>query len=205
MADHHDPHPDAFDGRWWEQHYQQGEMAPESEPTPYVKAAVADRAAGTALDAGCGTGADARWLAEQGWQVAAVDISATAIEQARRRETGPGSVDWLVADIGTFAPGRSFDLVISQYVHPHGPFSAFVHHVAELVAPAGTLLIVGHEHSDEHSSTHAPRDASIATAGVTEVLDPATWRVEVAEVRNRTLGHGGKSLIDTVVRARRRP
>ena len=39
---------------------------------------------GTALDAGCGTGADAVWLARQGWAVTAIDISPTAVGQAER-------------------------------------------------------------------------------------------------------------------------
>lgn len=36
---------------------------------------------GDALDLGCGTGGDALWLAGQGWQVTAVDISAVAVER----------------------------------------------------------------------------------------------------------------------------
>ena len=49
---------------------------------------------GTALDAGCGAGAEAIWLAAAGWQVTAADISsqslARAAERARRRPTSIG-------------------------------------------------------------------------------------------------------------------
>ncbi|MDI1451118.1 class I SAM-dependent methyltransferase [Polyangium sp. 6x1] len=42
--------------------------------------------AGTALDVGCGLGADAIWLAHQGWRVTAVDISHVALDRARAAE-----------------------------------------------------------------------------------------------------------------------
>jgi SAM-dependent methyltransferase len=37
---------------------------------------------GTALEVGCGEGADAIWLAAQGWQVTGVDFSAQALHRA---------------------------------------------------------------------------------------------------------------------------
>ena len=48
---------------------------------------------GAALDLGCGAGGDTIWLARQGWQVTAVDISTTAVERVRQRarELGLGS------------------------------------------------------------------------------------------------------------------
>ena len=40
---------------------------------------------GTALDAGCGEGAEATWLASRGWDVTAADISAEALARAAAR------------------------------------------------------------------------------------------------------------------------
>lgn len=199
--DHHAA--DAFDAQWWEQHYQQADLAAVADPTPYVVALAAARRPGTVLDAGCGTGTDARWLAGQGWTVTAVDISPSAIEQARRLTDHAGvQVDWLVGDAGKLAVDQEFDVVISQYVHPHGPFGAFVRQLADAVAPTGHLLIVGHEHGDQHSAEHAPRDASIGIEAITEQLDPEQWQVEIADVRTRQVG--AMTLLDTIVRARRR-
>jgi len=54
-------------------------------------------APGTALDLGCGEGADAIWLAERGWQVTAADISQAALDRAAgnrseaARQLGVGS------------------------------------------------------------------------------------------------------------------
>jgi SAM-dependent methyltransferase len=52
--------------------------------------------AGLALDLGCGTGTDATYLAERGWNVTAVDVSSVAIDRARARSA---AVHWHVADL----------------------------------------------------------------------------------------------------------
>ncbi|MFF4733585.1 class I SAM-dependent methyltransferase [Streptomyces mirabilis] len=51
-----------------------------------------------AVDLGCGTGIQARYLAEHGWSVTALDYTPEAITAASRRD--PGSrVVWRVADV----------------------------------------------------------------------------------------------------------
>src|SRR3954454_20642533 len=75
-------------------------------------------APGRALDVGAGEGADALWLAEQGWTVTANDISQRALDrlaaEAARRGLG---VECLRADanaLGGFE-NAAFDLVSAQY------------------------------------------------------------------------------------------
>jgi SAM-dependent methyltransferase len=52
------------------------------------------------LELGCGTGTNAVWLAQQGFDVTACDISPLAIEQARRSADSAGvTVRFLVADV----------------------------------------------------------------------------------------------------------
>jgi SAM-dependent methyltransferase len=52
------------------------------------------------LELGCGTGASAAWLARQGFDVPALDLSGRAIERARWRADQAGvSVRFLVADV----------------------------------------------------------------------------------------------------------
>lgn len=50
------------------------------------------------LDAGCGSGAQCEWLAQQGATVVGVDLSPAMVEEARRRCRGSGQ--FLVADLG---------------------------------------------------------------------------------------------------------
>jgi trans-aconitate methyltransferase len=190
---------DSFSPRWWEDHYQ-GQPVKHGAPSPQLVAEVSELPAGTALDAGCGSGADALWLAERGWRVTAVDVSPTVIGAARER--GP-DVTWIVADLTTWPPPERYDLVTTQYVHPAMPFGDFVARLAGAVAPGGTLLVVGHDHGDEHSAAHAPAEASIGLAPIIGGLSPQRWDVTVAEPRTRHSEH--RTVIrDLVVKARRK-
>ncbi|MDQ3431318.1 MAG: class I SAM-dependent methyltransferase [Actinomycetota bacterium] len=56
-----------------------------------LTAEVADLTPGTALDVGCGEGADAIWLAERGWRVTAIDLSAVALERGAGRAAEVGA------------------------------------------------------------------------------------------------------------------
>ena len=197
-----------FDSEWWEERYRSHGVH-HAEPTPALLAEVADLAPGRALDAGCGEGADAVWLAAQGWRVTAVDISATALRTARSHADAAGAeVDWVHADLGEWAPSVPFDLVTSSYVHPPGSTADLVARLAAAVAPGGTLLVVGHQHSEHPASDpHAPiAESHVAVDDLAAVLDPAQWEVVVAEVRHRATVHDGHpvELADAVLRARRR-
>ena len=206
----HADHP-AFSAHWWEQHNQEQPTGHVS-PGPQLVAEVADLPPGTALDAGCGTGADAIWLASRGWQVTAVDASSTAVGRAQKLTAQQESaiaqrITWLTADLTSWEPSHRYDLVTSQYVHPDLPFDQFVARLAAAVVPGGTLLVVGHDHADTHSAVHAPRTASIGLDAVVGPLPDVQWEVAVAESRTREVHHDSKQLTihDFVVRAHRRP
>ncbi len=200
----------AFGSEWWEQHYQET-GAGRGAPSPHLAAEVTGLPVGTALDAGCGTGADAVWLAQQGWEVTAIDISATAVGQAERfaAELAPevaARIDWVVADLVAWEQPAQYDLVVSQYVHPDVPFTDFVARLADAVTPGGTLFVAGHDHADSHSAEHAPTMASIGPEAVVSVLRRDQWDVLVAETRKRQVRHGAteSSMHDVVVKARRK-
>lgn len=208
---HHD-----FDAQWWEHRYQDASpdtaADPVSQPGAQLAAEVAGMTPGTALDAGCGTGADAVWLARQGWEVTAVDVSPTAVQQARtlaakHEPDVTGRISWLAADLTVWQPPQQYALVVSQYVHPDLPFGDFVARLAGAVAPGGTLLVVGHDPTDSHSAAHAPRTASIGPDAVVSALDPNQWHVSVAETRTRQVTRGSTrpTIADIVVKAHRTP
>ncbi len=63
---------------FWERHYQGVSPKSSGRPSAVLTDFVAQRQPQRALELGCAKGDDAVWLAGQGWQVTAVDVSQTA-------------------------------------------------------------------------------------------------------------------------------
>jgi len=220
-----------FDKDYWEQHWRRGTSGGPAAmegnpPNPYLVRGTRSLTPGTALDAGCGAGAEAVWLATKGWQVTAADISPEALDRASRLATTSGvseQVRWIEADLTAWSPDTQFDLVTTHYAHPAMAQLAFYERISGWVAPGGTLLIVGHldtHHSTHTHDTHAhhvadnghhgqqpPAEASVTVADISAGLDDTVWKIVTAEEHHRTLtGAGGHAvdLRDVVVQATRR-
>lgn len=213
----------SFDKDYWDQRWQGDRTgAPiamaEGPPNPHLVREVDNLEPGTALDAGCGAGAEAIWLASRGWQVTGADIAGQALAHAAERATASDVADrvhWVQADLSLWEPGATYDLVTTHYAHPAMPQLEFYDRVASWVAPGGTLLIVGHLHHN-HDGGHGnrpdgadpPASASVTAADITARLDLIVWEVVTARESHRTLagGHSGGALTlhDVVVRATRR-
>ncbi|MFE6861684.1 class I SAM-dependent methyltransferase [Nocardia sp. NPDC057668] len=221
-----------FDQDFWERHWEQRPSGSTAAlpANPYVGRETAELPPGTALDAGCGGGAEAIWLATRGWQVTAADISARALAGARERAAASGvgeDIRWVEADLSHWEPDSRFELVMTNYAHPDMPQLEFYARIAEWVAPGGSLLIVGHLHGGDSAHSHGhgthghgadgeageasghqpSAEASATAAGITARLDPDDWEVVTAEELARTVrvGEGrAVSLRDVVVRAIRR-
>lgn len=207
----------AFDKDYWEAHWQQAHgPAPDREtvPNPYLVREISRLVPGSALDAGCGEGAEAIWLAAAGWQVIAADISAEVLSRASERATEAGAaperVRWVEADLSVWEPGQQFDLVTTHYAHPALPQLAFYERLSRWVAPGGTLLVVGHRHTSEAPGhgNHPPDEVSVSAASITGGLDATQWDIVTADEPTRILTNSdGRTvqLDDVVVRATRRP
>jgi SAM-dependent methyltransferase len=207
-----------FDAAYWEDRYRSGEGTGRREPSASLVTLAAGLAPGRALDAGCGTGGDALWLAAHGWRATAVDVSGTAVETGRRaaQSAGPAfaeRLEWVTGDLLTWHPGqRTFDLVTSHYVHVPGPPEVLFARLASWVALGGSLLVVGHAdqgagHGHGQHHQHSP-GAQVRAEQVVSALPSDAWEALVAEPRTHTVarpdGSDDVRLDDVVVHMRRR-
>src|SRR6201995_2223506 len=99
--------PPAWDERYWGD----GKVW-SGDPNPQLVAEVGGLEPGTALDVGSGEGGDVIWLARQGWQVTAADLSPGALRRsaAAAEQAGPevaARITWQQADLLHWAPPRA--------------------------------------------------------------------------------------------------
>lgn len=110
---------------------------------PALRALVPGELAGApVLDAGCGSGAQAEWLLDQGADVIGIDLSPRMIEEARRRCQGRGR--FLVADLAEPLPvePRSLDGITSSLVlHYVRDWDVPLRSFAEALRPGGWAVI----------------------------------------------------------------
>ena len=183
----------------------QPELLAHRAPNASLTAETGGLAPGRALDAGCGHGGEALWLAARGWRVTAVDFSTAALAYGRAAADAidlGGSIDWVEADLGHWTPEPgAYDLVCSFYVHISGPAEEMVRRLAGGVAVEGGLLLVGHLPVDPATGaeTRAAGQVQVTVEAAVAALDPARWDVATAETRPRTDGNGH----DAVISARR--
>jgi SAM-dependent methyltransferase len=104
----------------------------------------ADLEGAVVLDAGCGSGAQAQWLLDQGADVIGADLSPRMIEEARRRCQGRGRGRFFVADLAEPLPiePQSLDGITSSlvlhYIRDWGvPLRSF----ASALRPGGWAVI----------------------------------------------------------------
>lgn len=220
-ARHHDEEhtpvidSDAGGAEFWDARYSESERIWSGSPNTALVREVAGLRPGTALDLGCGEGADTIWLAQRGWRVTATDISAVALERAARHAEEAGVADavaWRRLDLAVSFPDGEFDLVSAHYLHSPGdlPREEILRRAASAVAPGGVLLIVGHaglppwEHTT-HDGVPLPTPQEVLDS-----LDLPTgeWEVQRCEEFERTQNDPeGRpaTRTDNVLRVRRLP
>lgn len=203
----------------WDQRYRASQRLWSGNVNTAVQTYTQHLTPGTALDLGCGEGADVLWLAQHGWRATGVDISQVAIqralEAARAQGLSEDQAKFVAADLTAWQTTTRFDLVAATFLHSHGDFdrAAVLQGAQNLVAPGGHLLVISHatfppwaraHHDDDEAPKHA------ATTPESELqlleLDPECWTVEVAQLQSRqATGPDGQqvTLADTVVLARR--
>ncbi|MEU6537176.1 class I SAM-dependent methyltransferase [Streptomyces sp. NPDC047000] len=194
----------------WDGRYADRTQLWSGRPNGALVAETAGLTPGRVLDVGCGEGADAVWLAREGWDVTALEVSGVALHRAAGHARDAGvKIRWVHAALTEAAlPPGSFDLVSAQYpALLRTPGAAAERALLAAVAPGGTLLLVHHagmETREAHDSGFDPADY-VWPSTVAALLDDA-WVVEADERRPRVAPDGGAGAHhtdDLVLRARR--
>ncbi len=113
-----------------------------------------------AIVIGCGLGDDAEELARRGFSVTAFDIAPTAIEWSKRRFPG-SAVQYTVGDLLNVNPlwTNAFDFVFESYTIqalPQSLRTQAIQNVANLLAPAGQLLLICRGRNDDETAIGPP-------------------------------------------------
>jgi SAM-dependent methyltransferase len=149
------------DAQEWDSRYSASERVWSAAPNPWVARTIGAWFTGRALDLGAGEGRHSVWLASLGWEVTAVDFSATGIERGRSGAQDVGvEVDWVVADVRTWEPpeGVTFDLILAAYLHLPEDVLA---RARDWLAPGGALVVVGHALRNLTDGVGGPSDPQL--------------------------------------------
>lgn len=133
--------------RKWNEKYTGEDFEMPEEAVPVLRRRVEELPDGRALDVATGTGRNALFLAENGYEVDAVDISDEGLSRAREKARERGvDVNWIQCDLDTFVfPEEAYDVVAMSFYYNMNRFPD----VKECLAPGGVLVYEHHLRSRE--------------------------------------------------------
>ena len=137
--------------RDWDERFASGEYPRAPEPSPVLRAYEPSLPDGRALDVAAGTGRNAVFLADRGYEVDALDASAEGLRIVRERAAERGTADRIETirgDVSTYGfPSEAYDLVTMTFFHTLDRFADLI----EALRPGGYLFVEGHLRSAEPS------------------------------------------------------
>jgi ubiquinone/menaquinone biosynthesis C-methylase UbiE len=151
---------------------------------PVVAECLAGRAPGVALDAACGTGRFAEFLARRGHQVIGVDSSPDMLAHARRRVLGG---EFHVAELDRLPlPDDSVDVIVCALALVHVPsLQPMLAEFARVLRPGGDLVI-----SDIHHELVTRGSVITARGPEGEPCITATYRHQLGDYLRPALSLG---------------
>lgn len=218
----------------WDNRYASAESVWSGRPNEPLVTEVTGLPPGRALELGAGEGADAVWLAEQGWAVTVTDFSRVGLERARQASATRGleaAMDFRILDARTLTAeellsarrvdavgsddheprGSSdglWDLVSSFYMHlPLATMHRLIRELLQVIAPGGTLIIVGHHPDDIEAGVRRPSPELLLTAeSLAEAIPVTGWDIDASARPRQASDHDGNPVTvhDAVLVAVRR-
>lgn len=133
----------------WDERFESGSYPQDPDPSPVLERYVSEIPNGRALDVATGTGRNAVFLANEGYEVDAVDQSREGLRLTRENAAQRGVDDNLrpiQADLTNYAfPTAEYDLVTISYYRPIDRFPD----IKEALRSGGYLFVEHHLRSTE--------------------------------------------------------
>ena len=173
------PHPS------WNESYASGEPLPwdTGTPDPLLADIIDSRAVapGRTLEIGCGTGTNAIFLAQHGFNVLGVDISAIAVDKARTKAHGRCRFE-VVDFLADAPPGGPFEFVFDRgcfhVFDDESERARFAQQVAaQLVEHGLWLSLIG-------STEGPPRDEGPPRRSARDVMNAIEPSLEIMQLRS---------------------
>jgi SAM-dependent methyltransferase len=142
-----------------------------------------------AIDLGCGTGENVIFLAQNGFDVLGVDLSARAIAQAKAKAEAAGvTASFLTADVTTLANGvEPFDLLLDYgclgCVMGQPARERYAQTVARLARPGATYILLAFARDSKRHFSAIPN--TLTTAEV-QSLFGGRFQIEHYDARHET-------------------
>lgn len=124
----------------WDERYQSEEYLFGKEPSPFLKHQISALKKSKAIDIGAGEGRNSVFLAEQGFEVEAIDCSSKGVEKIGRLAAAKKvNVTAKVQNLDFFLmPLMRYDTIIMTYFRPQARFFS---EIRRGLVPGGTFLL----------------------------------------------------------------
>ena len=194
----------------WDERYSGDDFVYGTEPNDFLRSQVENIPAGRVLCLAEGEGRNAVFLAEQGFNVTAVDQSAVGLAKARRLANQRGvEINTVVADLAEFVlESNAWDGIVSIFAHMPAQARAHIHReVVRGLRPGGVLVLEAYRPEQLQYKTGVPPAAEMMMDldGLhTELagLDFELAAETVRDIQEGPLHHGRGAVVEILARKR---
>lgn len=144
----------------WDQRYADETHRKREQPGPFIEQWIDKLPRGRALDVACGLGHKAHFLAQAGYQVDAIDISAVGLARAAEKARSLGlEINWIEHDLEQpYRFDAGYDLIsVMWYVN-----LPLIRQLCTCLAPGGYLLCEEHLLTDQ--AVKGPQNSAFRVA-----------------------------------------
>jgi SAM-dependent methyltransferase len=178
----------------WDDRYRETDLAYGDQPNDFLTNAADRLSRGTCLCLAEGQGRNAVWLAQQGFDVTALDQSAEGMRRAEELAFSRGvTIRTIVADLDDFDLGEArWDSIVSIFGHLPSPLRRKVHSaVVRALKPGGTFLLESYTPDQlTTSGSGGPRDPDMMPTKALLSDELAGLDFEIAQEIRREVNEG---------------